>query len=383
MPSSTVATPSQTASSPAVTPLPPLTIGNFTLPIPIIQGGMGIRVSAHKLASAVANVGGAGVIATVALSLASKYYNKGKDYYKANIKALIDELLLAREISPHGIIGTNCMVAIRDFESMVRTSLENGAQFIIAGAGLPLRLPEFAASNPKAALIPIVSSLRAAVLIAKRWHKLYKRLPDAILFEDPNTAGGHLGADRPNIFSLDFSLERVIPELVQWVRKEYGGEIPIISAGGIWDRQDIDRVMSLGAKGVQMATRFICTHECDAAQSFKDAFIQAKDGDVVIIDSPAGLPGRALSSPFTRKLFRGDEVDAKCFATCLSACLCRDEESTFCIARALHQAQQGDLENGLVFTGTNATRHTRMTSVREIFEELNGCTVPPPVPGFA
>ncbi|MBF0623726.1 MAG: nitronate monooxygenase [Magnetococcales bacterium] len=355
------------------TPLPPLAFGDHVLPIPIIQGGMGIRVSAHKLASAVANAGGAGVIATVALSLASRYYQKGKDYYKANIKALIDELKWAREISPKGIIGTNCMVAIRDFEAMVRTSVENGAQFIISGAGLPLRLPEFAAANPHTALIPIVSSLRAAKLIAKRWHNLYKRLPDAFVFEDPNTAGGHLGvSSRNHLFLEEYSQDRVVPELAEWSLKSYSDEIPIITAGGIWDREDIDHALDLGAKGVQMATRFICTHECDAAQSYKDAFLNAKDGDVVIVDSPAGLPGRALASPFTHTLFRGGEVEAKCFAACLSECRCRDEELTFCIAKALHNAQQGNLKEGLVFTGTNATRHSRMMHVQEIFDELNG-----------
>ncbi|MBF0369130.1 MAG: nitronate monooxygenase [Magnetococcales bacterium] len=353
-------------------PLPPLKIGVYTLPVPIIQGGMGVRVSAHGLAAAVGNEGGLGLIATVALSLASKYYKKGKDYYRANAKALVDELHLAREMSPTGIIGTNCMVAIRDFESMVRTSVENGAQVIVAGAGLPLRLPEFAASHPDTALVPIVSSLRAARLMAKRWFKLYKRLPDAIVFEDPNEAGGHLGIKRELLGSEEYSTARVIPELAEWSRKEYGDEIPIITAGGIWDRKDIDWAFSLGAKGVQMASRFICTHECDADPVYKQAFIDATPEDVVIVDSPAGLPGRALQTPFTKTLFSGGEVAKKCFATCLDACICREEEETFCIAEALHQAQQGDIEKGLVFTGTNAVRHTELRHIWEIFEELTG-----------
>ncbi|MBF0125096.1 MAG: nitronate monooxygenase [Magnetococcales bacterium] len=359
-------------SSAAVTPLPPLQIGAYTLPVPIIQGGMGIRVSAHRLASAVANAGGVGIIATVALSLASKYYNKGKDYFRANMQALADELNWARDNSPTGIIGTNCMVAIRDFEAMVRTSVEHGAQMIISGAGLPLRLPEFAAANPETALLPIVSSLRAATIIAKRWYQQYKRLPDAIVFEDPNTAGGHLGATRQQLFGEEYAMQRVVPQLAEWARKSYNDDIPIIAAGGIWDRQDIDRVFALGARGVQMASRFICTYECDADEQFKQAFINAAEGDVVIIDSPAGLPGRALSSEFTRKLFRGNEVASKCFATCLSHCRCRDAEETFCIAEALHHAQQGDLSRGLIFTGTNAIRHNKIVHVHEIFAEING-----------
>ncbi|MBF0142885.1 MAG: nitronate monooxygenase [Magnetococcales bacterium] len=361
-----------TADAISLSPLPPLRIGDYTIPVPIIQGGMGIRVSAHRLAAAVGNEGGAGVIATVALSLASQYYQKGKDYFRANIKALADELAWARELSPTGIIGTNCMVAIRDFEDMVRTSVEHGAQLIISGAGLPLRLPEFAASRPQTALVPIISSLRAAKLLTKRWSKLYKRIPDAMVFEDPNTAGGHLGLNRSELFSPEYSTERVVPQLVEWSRKEYGDEIPIITAGGIWDRQDIDHALDLGAKGVQMASRFICTFECDAAESFKETFIKAGEGDVVIVDSPAGLPGRALLSPFTSKLFRGSEVYSKCFATCLEACRCREEKETFCIAEALHRAQQGDLEEGLIFTGTNAVRHKRMMHVWEIFQELTG-----------
>ena len=361
-----------TSESATVSPLPPLQIGEYTIPVPIIQGGMGVRVSAHKLATAVANEGGAGIIATVALSLASKYYKKGKDYYRANIKALVDELTLAREKSPTGIIGTNCMVAIRDFESMVRTSVENGAQVVISGAGLPLRLPEFAAFNPRTALVPIISSLRAASLLTKRWRKLYKRLPDAILFEDPNKAGGHLGVSRAQLFSEEYATKTVVPQLAEWSRTEYGDEIPIVTAGGIWDRADIDWAFALGAKGVQMASRFLCTHECDAHQTFKQAFIDATAADVVIVDSPAGLPGRALNTPFTRALFEGGEVVSKCLATCLDKCSCRQEKDAFCIAEALHRAQQGDLQNGLVFTGSNAVRHTQMTSVREVFTELLG-----------
>ncbi|MGN7612006.1 NAD(P)H-dependent flavin oxidoreductase [Magnetococcales bacterium HHB-1] len=361
-----------TDRSTALPPLPPLTIGEHTLSVPIIQGGMGVRVSANNLAAAVGNEGGMGVIATVALSLASKYYKKAKDYYQANRMALADELIMAREKSPKGIIGTNCMVAIRDFEDMVRTSVEHGAQVIISGAGLPLRLPEFAAANPKTALVPIVSSVRAAMLIAKRWWRLYKRLPDAVVFEDPNTAGGHLGAGRDELFSEKFGMEQVLPALAEWSQKSYNGEIPIITAGGIWDRKDIDHAFDLGANGVQMASRFICTHECDAHDNFKQAFLKPNKGNVVIVDSPAGLPGRALHTQFTKKLFQGEDVFAKCFASCLHACRCRDEEETFCIAQALHEAQQGNLENGLVFTGSNANRHDRIVHVRDIFNEILG-----------
>lgn len=355
-----------------LSPLPPLQIGEWTIPVPIIQGGMGVRVSAHRLAAAVANEGGAGIIATVALALASKHYKKAKDYFRANKDALADELAWAREQSPGGIIGTNCMVAIRDFEAMVRTSIEHGAQIIISGAGLPLRLPEFAADSPHTALVPIVSSLRAAKLIAQRWFRTYRRLPDAIVYEDPTRAGGHLGAKRGELFDTIHGTEQVVPELAEWALREYGNEIPIIAAGGIWDREDIDRVFDMGARGVQMATRFICTYECDAMDSFKEVFLKARQEDVVIVDSPAGLPGRALRTPFLNKLYGGEEVASKCIATCLTECLCRENKTHFCIAHALHESQQGNLDEGLVFTGTNATRHTRMMHVSEIFDELTG-----------
>ncbi len=335
---------------------------------------MGVRVSSHGLAAAVANEGGCGIIATVALSLASKHYKKGKDYYKANVKALKDEFAKAREISPQGIIGTNCMVAIRDFATMVKTSVECQADMIICGAGLPLRLPEYAASRPQTALVPIVSSLRAAKLLTKRWMKLYKRRPDAFVFEDPNTAGGHLGISRKQLFdkkeAKKYSAEAVVPQLAEWSEKEHNGEIPIITAGGIWDRKDIDHAFELGAKGVQMASRFICTYECDAHDNFKQAFIDASADDIVIVDSPAGLPGRALRTPFTKTLFAGGDVANNCFATCLDSCSCREEKEAFCIATALHNSQQGSLEDGLVFTGTNAVRHTKMMHISEIFEEI-------------
>ncbi len=359
--------------STATTALPSLQIGEWTLPVPIIQGGMGVRVSAHKLASAVANEGGAGIVASVALSLASDYYKKATDYFRANKLALADELRWAREQSPLGIIGTNCMVAVRDFEAMVRTSVENGAQMIISGAGLPLRLPELASANPKTALVPIVSSLRAAQLIARRWWQHYKRLPDAIIFEDPNKAGGHLGVKRDELGGEQHGAEEVVPQLAAWARETYGDEIPIIAAGGIWDRFDIDRMFELGARGVQMATRFICTEECDADEQFKKAFLEATEEDTVIVDSPAGLPGRALSTELTQRLARGEEVYDHCDVVCLRRCGCRDgKSSSFCIAHALHAAQQGDMREGLVFTGSNALRAKTIVKVRDIFRELTG-----------
>ncbi|PJA23519.1 MAG: nitronate monooxygenase [Alphaproteobacteria bacterium CG_4_10_14_0_2_um_filter_63_37] len=352
--------------------LPPLKIGRWTASVPIIQGGMGVRVSASGLAAAVANEGGIGLVASVALSLNSPHYKKPGDYYRANKLALLDELRIARELSPEGVIGTNCMVAVRDYEAMVRTSVEGGAQVIVSGAGLPLRLPEYAADNPEVALVPIVSSVKAAQVLCRRWAKVYKRLPDALVVEDPNTAGGHLGVDRESLFDPAYNLENVVPDLVAYLEKEWQEPIPVVSAGGIWDRKDIDWAMSLGSAGVQMASRFICTHECDASPAFKMQYIKAKASDIVIVDSPVGLPSRAIRTPFTGALFQGEEVPHKCLANCLQKCFCRDDETHFCIADVLNRAQKGDTFSGLHFAGSNAHRHEAIVSVRDIFDELLG-----------
>lgn len=358
------------------TSLPPLTIGRWTLPVPVIQGGMGVRVSAHGLASAVAQEGGAGIIASVALGLGSRHFHTSGDFYKANRLALVDELRWARALSPEGILGVNCMVAVRDFATLVRTAVRHGAQLVICGAGLPLGLPDLTKERPEAALIPIVSSLRAAKIIARRWWSHAKRLPDAIVFEDPNKAGGHLGARREEIGDAKYSAERVVPELAAWSRESYAGEIPIVLAGGVWDRADIDRALDLGASGVQMASRFICTEECDADDAYKQAFIDAKEGETEIVDSPAGLPGRALSSAFMKRLHSGGAFARECAVSCLERCGCRDEGGRFCIAEALHHARLGRLARGLVFSGTNGPRHRAIVKVRDVFDELLGRAAP-------
>jgi nitronate monooxygenase len=356
---------------PIVTDLPPLRLGKHLARLPVIQGGMGIRISASRLASAVAREGGVGVIASVALGLASPYYKKKSDYFAANKLALRDEIETARRAAPDGIIGVNCMVAITDHEAMARTAAESGADVIISGAGLPLNLPAYTKDYPDCALLPIVSTAKAARLICKRWVHVHNRLPDAFVVENPNTAGGHLGAKRIELGNPAYELEQVIPEIVAFL-KEDGYDIPVIAAGGIWDRGDIDRMMESGASGVQMATRFVCTHECDADDNFKKQFLNRAARDVVIVDSPAGLPGRAISTEFVHRLDKGAPVEMQCFANCLRKCLCRDEKETFCIAFALDRAQRGDTDHGLFFTGSNLYRSEAIVSVREVLEALCG-----------
>lgn len=359
--------------------LPSLQIGQHTARYPIIQGGMGIRISGANLAAAVANAGGIGVISAVALGINSPYLDinqpnvriRREQFFEANRLALIDEINKARELSPNGIIGVNVMVAVRDYETLVRTAAQQGVHLIISGAGLPLQLPEYTTDYPEVALVPIVSSTRAARLICRKWERQYKRLPDAFVVENPNTAGGHLGAKYDELNDPALNAEQVIPELVNYLENELGHSIPVIAAGGVWDRADIIRVLELGAKGVQIATRFITTEECDADIRYKEFHIHAQPEDVVIVSSPVGLPGRALKNPFVEKVMsNSDALEKRCLFNCLHSCHCRDSGDLYCIVQALDKAARGDVENGLVFSGSNAGRTERIVSVAELMAEL-------------
>jgi nitronate monooxygenase len=359
--------------------LPSLTIGKYTSKYPIIQGGMGIRISASKLSAAVANAGGIGVVSTVALGLDSPYYTKekatSKDYFSANILALQDELKMARQLSPKGIIGVNCMVAISDYEQMVRTSAEFGAQIIFSGAGLPFGLPDYVSDYPDVALVPIISSVKAASIIIRKWERLHKRMPDGFVVETPNSAGGHLGAKPEEITDPNFSLEKVIPEVLSYLDKEAQLKVPVVGAGGIFDHEDILKIMGLGAHGAQLGSRFVCTDECDASDEFKELFMKAKKEDIVIVKSPVGMPGRAIRSEFTERFEKGLDVDDKCFAKCLKHCACRDNRETYCIASVLDKAQRGNTAEGLFFAGSNAWRIKKIVPVQTLMDELVGIRV--------
>jgi nitronate monooxygenase len=357
--------------------LPKLHIGNHVAPYPIIQGGMGIRISGAHLASAVANAGGVGIISAVALGFGSPYFDpkqRGKrDIFAANRLALIDELHTARRLSPEGIIGINSMVAAQDHETLTRTAAEHGANLVIAGAGLPLHLPEYTRDYPDVALVPVISSTRAAKLICRKWQRQYERLPDAFVVENPNLAGGHLGAKKEELGRSHLDTEQVIPELLTYLREELQVEIPVIAAGGIWDRSDIEYALSLGASGVQIGTRFITTDECDADLKYKEFHRDAQAEDVVIVPSPVGLPGRALKNSFAEKaIAHSSDLDKRCFGSCLQVCSCRDRADHYCIARALDKAACGDVENGLIFAGSNAGRANRIIPVAELMAELVG-----------
>lgn len=353
-----------------MTTLPPLRIGKHLAPYPIIQGGMGIRISGANLSSAVANAGGIGIISAVCLGLNSPYYQKG-NLFKANRLALIDEINKAHQLSPQGIIGINVMVAVRDYETLVRTAAESGIDLIISGAGLPLHLPEYTADYPDVALVPIISSTRAAKVICRKWKRQYNRLPDAFVVENPHKAGGHLGAKYGELASTKLEAEGVIPELVNYLQNELGQDIPVIAAGGIWDRSDIDRMFALGASGVQIGTRFITTDECDADLCYKEFHLNSRPEDVEIVPSPVGMPGRALRNQFVEKVLQDSpDLDKKCLANCLQVCRCRDTKETYCIVRALDRAARGNVEEGLIFAGTNAGRADKIVSVKELMAEL-------------
>ena len=348
-----------------------LKIGKHIARFPVIQGGMGVRISGGSLAGHVAKCGGVGLVAAAGIALNSDHYT-GTNYFQAETQAFQTELRKARAIAPDGIIGVNVMVALSDFEALVKSAIEAGAQVIVCGAGLPLSLPELTAHAPDVALVPIASSVRAAQLIARTWEKRYHRLPDAVVVEDPDTAGGHLGEKMENIGKGDYDQYATVRGIKQFFRDEYHVEIPVIAAGGIWDRADLEHALAEGADGVQMASRFVCTEECDADMAFKQAYLECKQEDIGLLMSPAGLPGRAIltNTPNIRQY----DLDhhTPCRMGCLKKCSYKESGERFCIVTALDRAQQGDVETGLVFCGTNAWKADKITTVQAIFDELFG-----------
>ena len=344
-----------------------LNIGNLSISVPIVQGGMGVGISLSGLASAVANEGGVGVISSAGLGLL--YRNLSKDYIQASIMGLKEELRKARE-KTKGVIGVNVMVAMSNFADMVKTAIAEKADIIFSGAGLPLNLPSFLQKDSVTKLVPIVSSARAARVIAEKWHSLYNYLPDAFVVEGPK-AGGHLGFKDEQINDEHFSLEHILPEVIDEVQDmgaRYGKEIPVIVAGGIYTGEDIKRFMDMGASGVQMGTRFVTTEECDASDVFKQTYIEAKQEDIQIIKSPVGMPGRAIFSKFIQKVKEGQKQPKTCICKCIKTC--DISKSPYCIIAALYNAFKGNMDNGYAFAGANAFRATKIVSVKETFRSL-------------
>jgi nitronate monooxygenase len=344
-----------------------LKIGNLSVAVPIIQGGMGVGISLSGLASAVANEGGIGVISSAGLGLLYKDFSG--NYLEASIHGLKEEIRKTRE-KTLGVIGVNVMVAMTNYVDMIKTCIAEKVDVITTGAGLPLDLPSFLKKDSTTKLIPIVSSARATKIICEKWKANYDYLPDAVIVEGPK-AGGHLGFKEDQIGDNDYSLEKLVPEIVDELKlfeEKYNQSIPLIAAGGIYTGEDINNIMKLGASGVQMGTRFVTTDECDASNGFKQAYINAAEKDIEIIKSPVGMPGRAIFSNFIQKVKDGKKQPKTCPFQCIKTC--DISKSPYCIIIALINALKGNFEHGYAFAGSNAFRATKISSVKEIFQSL-------------
>jgi NAD(P)H-dependent flavin oxidoreductase YrpB (nitropropane dioxygenase family) len=352
--------------------MPKLKIGNIVAKFPIIQGGMGVGISLSGLAAAVANEGGIGVIAAAGIGMLEPDF--AKNFTEANKRALQKEIRKAKKIT-QGIIGVNIMVALSDFYDMVKVAVQEGVDLVLLGAGLPLRnlkvlLPD-KLKKVKTKVVPIVSSSRAAKIIFQYWQKNYNHVPDAVVVEGP-LAGGHLGFKKEQINNPDFTLEKILPQVISTIKpfeQHFNKNIPIIAAGGIYSGADIYKYIQLGAQGVQMATRFVVTNECDASIKFKETYLKCQKEDLTIINSPVGLPGRAIKNRFLKEVSSGIKKPFKCPWKCLMTCNFKKEP--YCIALALTNAQQGKLEDGFAFAGANAYRVDKIISVKELMTALS------------
>ncbi|HEY9113256.1 MAG TPA: nitronate monooxygenase [Bacteroidales bacterium] len=344
-----------------------INIGGLIIPTPIFQGGMGVGISLSGLASAVANEGGVGVISAAGLGMI--YKDVPGDYMANNVIGLRHEIRKARA-KTKGILAVNIMVALTNYGDLAQAAVEEGIDIIICGAGLPLDLPKHLTPNCKTRLIPIVSSARAATLICNKWLANYNYFPDAVIVEGPK-AGGHLGFKPEQIFDENFSLEKLIPEVVAAVNEfaELNDrEIPVIAAGGIYSGADISEILKLGASGVQMGTRFVTTHECDASDEFKQAYLNAKKEDVRIIKSPVGMPGRAIMSPFLEEVIAGKRQPKTCPVNCIRTCDIKT--APYCIIASLTSALRGNFNRGYAFAGSNVWKTDRIIYVKELMETL-------------
>lgn len=343
--------------------LPELHIGDLKAKFPVIQGGMGIGVSLSSLASSVANCGGIGVISGAQIGFREENFLSNN--LEANLCGLEKEIHKARELSPSGIIGLNLMVAMKNYAAYVKKAVECKIDLIISGAGLPLDLPDYIKdSNTKIA--PIVSSVKAANLICRMWDKKSNYAPDAIVVEGP-LAGGHLGFHAEEFDNPPelFSIVKEVKEVAKIYGEKYNKTIPVIAAGGIYTAEDIKAALEAGADGVQMATRFVTTYECDADPAFKESYIKATKDTIGIVKSPVGMPGRAILNDF----ITNPKGNKACYYKCLHKCSVTD--IPYCISNALIHAATGDVENALLFCGSNAYQATHLEHVKDIFEEID------------
>ncbi len=345
-----------------------LKIGNKLTRVPLIQGGMGVGVSLGRLAGSVAKEGGIGIISSAQIGYREKDFDE--DPAKANLRAIGTEMRRARSISPDGIIGYNVMTALKEHAAHIKAAVKAGADIIVSGAGLPVDLPALTeGSNTKIA--PIVSTDKSANVILKYWDRKYKRTADLVVIEGPQ-AGGHLGFKTEELAGYtQETYSEEIRRIIRTVKKysdKYGVDIPVVVAGGIYDSSDVKRVMELGADGVQVATRFVTTEECDADIRYKEAYIKASREDIAIVKSPVGMPGRAILNPLMRRVADGVKIPHSPCHRCLEKC--RPADIPYCITDGLIHAVKGNIEEGLLFCGAKAWRAQKIDTVREAVREL-------------
>ena len=353
-----------------------LKIGKYEVKYPIIQGGMGVGVSWSNLAGTVSDEGGLGVVSAIGTGyyqdkkfakkiIASRPYEAENFYSKDGLAAIIND---SRKICGDKPLAANILYAINDYGRVVRDACEAGIDIIITGAGLPTNMPEFTKDFPNVALIPIVSSAKALKIICKRWAR-YDKIPDAVIVEGP-LSGGHQGFNYEDCFKEEFQLENIVPPVIE--EAKLWGDFPVIAAGGIWDKNDIDKFIAMGCAGVQMATRFIGTFECDAHPKFKQVLIDAKEEDITLLKSPVGYPARGVRTNLLRLVDEKIAPKVACISNCVAPCH-RGEEAKavgYCIADRLSDAYYGDTDNGLFFTGTNGYRLDKVISVKELIQKL-------------
>ncbi len=355
-------------------------IGKYEIKHPIIQGGMGVGISWDQLAGNVSLEGGLGVISSVGTG----YYrhkskdvqivtkkDKPKDVMNFYSKDALNEIVVnARKICGDAPLACNILYACNDYGRIVKDACEAGFDIIITGAGLPTNMPEFTKDYPDVAIVPIVSSARALKLICKKWKKYNNKLPDAIIVEGP-LSGGHQGFKYDDCFKEEFQLENIIQPVIEEAKK-WSDNIPIIAAGGVWDKNDIDKFLAMGCTGVQMATRFIGTFECDAHANLKNVLLNAKEEDIKLGKSPVGLPARSVRTKLQFSIEDNTAPKVQCISNCVAPCNRGVEAKAvgYCIADRLSAAYNGDVETGLFFTGSNGYKIDKIISVHELIEKL-------------
>ena len=343
---------------------------HYKISIPLIQGGMGVGISLGNLAGHVALNGGMGVISTAHPGYREDDFEVNT--LNANVRALKKEIKKAKDIAQsHGMVAVNAMVAIKDYDEMIQASLEAGIDAIISGAGLPLRLPQLVEGHD-VMIAPIVSSGKACRLVLRSWNKKYHRCADFVVIEG-SEAGGHLGFKKDALLNHTVQpLDQIfleVKEVVKEFEAVFNKHIPIFVAGGIYTKEDIQKYLALGVDGVQMATRFITTYECDASNLYKQMFINAKKEDIELVTSPVGMPGRAIKNKLTETIKTQKIPVKKCYQ-CLVPC---DVKTTpYCISKALIEACKGNIDEGLIFSGSNGYRSDKLVSVKDLIAELMG-----------